>query len=45
MRQPGRHSLRTRARDDAGHVQPDHAQWNDYGYGNHAVSPHFFYSV
>jgi DMSO/TMAO reductase YedYZ molybdopterin-dependent catalytic subunit len=33
----GRHTLRSRARDAAGRVQPDVAEWNRYGYGNHAV--------
>src|SRR5262245_52920933 len=34
---PGRHSLRARATDAAGHVQPDLPPWNRLGYGNNAV--------
>jgi DMSO/TMAO reductase YedYZ molybdopterin-dependent catalytic subunit len=33
----GRHTLRARATDAAGHVQPDVTEWNAYGYGNNAV--------
>ncbi|MEO8329646.1 MAG: sulfite oxidase, partial [Candidatus Nanopelagicales bacterium] len=35
--QPGRHSLRARATDAAGNVQPDVPPWNRLGYGNNAV--------
>ena len=34
---PGRHSLRARASDAAGNVQPDVPPWNRLGYGNNAV--------
>ncbi|MFF5078043.1 sulfite oxidase [Actinoplanes sp. NPDC000266] len=34
---PGRHSLRARARDVAGNVQPEVPPWNRLGYGNNAV--------
>jgi DMSO/TMAO reductase YedYZ molybdopterin-dependent catalytic subunit len=34
---PGRHSIRARARDAAGNVQPDVPPWNRLGYGNNAV--------
>lgn len=30
-------TVRTRARDAAGNVQPDRAEWNDLGYGNNAI--------
>ena len=40
----GRHTIRTRARDQAGRVQPDVAEWNVHGYGNHAVQSTIFYS-
>lgn len=33
----GRHSLRARATDAAGNVQPDVAPWNRLGYGNNAI--------
>jgi DMSO/TMAO reductase YedYZ molybdopterin-dependent catalytic subunit len=33
----GRHALRARATDAAGHVQPDVPPWNRIGYGNNAV--------
>jgi hypothetical protein len=33
----GRHSLRARAADAAGNVQPDVPPWNRLGYGNNAV--------
>jgi DMSO/TMAO reductase YedYZ molybdopterin-dependent catalytic subunit len=42
--EPGRHVLRARARDAAGHVQPDVAPWNEHGYGNNAVTPIVFYA-
>jgi DMSO/TMAO reductase YedYZ molybdopterin-dependent catalytic subunit len=38
----GRHSLRCRARDAAGRVQPERAEWNAFGYGHHAVHAHLF---
>jgi DMSO/TMAO reductase YedYZ molybdopterin-dependent catalytic subunit len=34
---PGRHELRSRARDEAGNAQPDEPEWNLGGYGNNAV--------
>ena len=34
---PGRHSLRARATDAAGKVQPDVPPWNRLGYGNNAI--------
>ena len=34
---PGRYTLRARATDAAGHVQPDVPPWNRLGYGNNAV--------
>lgn len=34
---PGEYTLRTRATDAAGNVQPDTARWNRLGYGNNAV--------
>jgi DMSO/TMAO reductase YedYZ molybdopterin-dependent catalytic subunit len=34
---PGRHSLRARATDAAGDVQPEVPPWNRLGYGNNAV--------
>ena len=34
---PGRHTLRARATDAAGNVQPDIPPWNRLGYGNNAV--------
>ncbi|HEY6758742.1 MAG TPA: sulfite oxidase [Baekduia sp.] len=33
----GRHTLRARATDAAGHTQPDVPPWNRLGYGNNAV--------
>lgn len=33
----GRHSMRARATDSAGNVQPDVPPWNRLGYGNNAV--------
>jgi len=38
---PGRHSLRARATDAAGNVQPDVPPWNRLGYGNNAVEVQF----
>ena len=29
--------LRARAMDCAGRVQPDHAEWNQLGYGNNSI--------
>jgi DMSO/TMAO reductase YedYZ molybdopterin-dependent catalytic subunit len=34
---PGRHTLRSRATDAAGNVQPDTPPWNRLGYGNNAI--------
>jgi DMSO/TMAO reductase YedYZ molybdopterin-dependent catalytic subunit len=34
---PGRHTLRARATDAAGNVQPDVPPWNRIGYGNNAI--------
>jgi DMSO/TMAO reductase YedYZ molybdopterin-dependent catalytic subunit len=34
---PGRHSLRARATDASGNVQPDVPPWNRLGYGNNAI--------
>lgn len=34
---PGRHVLRSRARDSSGAVQPDSPAWNRLGYGNNAI--------
>jgi DMSO/TMAO reductase YedYZ molybdopterin-dependent catalytic subunit len=34
---PGRHTLRARATDAAGNLQPDTPPWNRLGYGNNAV--------
>jgi hypothetical protein len=33
----GRHTLRARATDAAGNVQPDVPSWNRLGYGNNAI--------
>jgi hypothetical protein len=33
----GRHTLRARATDAAGNVQPEAPRWNRLGYGNNAV--------
>jgi DMSO/TMAO reductase YedYZ molybdopterin-dependent catalytic subunit len=43
--EPGRHVVRSRARDAAGRVQPDVAAWNKHGYGNNAIVPVPFYVV
>ncbi len=34
---PGRHTIRARATDTAGHTQPDSPPWNRLGYGNNAI--------
>jgi len=34
---PGRHSIRVRATDAAGNVQPEVPPWNRLGYGNNSV--------
>ena len=33
----GRHTLRARATDAAGHTQPEVPPWNRLGYGNNAI--------
>jgi hypothetical protein len=33
----GRHSLRARATNEAGNVDPDIPHWNRLGYGNNAI--------
>ena len=33
----GRHTVRARATDAAGNVQPDVPPWNRLGYGNNAI--------
>jgi DMSO/TMAO reductase YedYZ molybdopterin-dependent catalytic subunit len=38
---PGRHTLRARATDAGGNVQPDVAPWNRLGYGNNAIEVFF----
>jgi DMSO/TMAO reductase YedYZ molybdopterin-dependent catalytic subunit len=35
----GRHSIRARASDSSGAMQPDRPAWNKLGYGNHAIHP------
>ncbi|MGX5696550.1 sulfite oxidase [Agromyces soli] len=35
--EPGRHTLRVRATDAAGNVQPEVPEWNRLGYGNNAI--------
>jgi DMSO/TMAO reductase YedYZ molybdopterin-dependent catalytic subunit len=37
---PGRYTVRIRATDAAGHVQPDRVPWNEQGYLYHAVVDH-----
>jgi len=37
VRDAGRHTLRVRATDAAGNVQPESPRWNRLGYGNNAV--------
>ncbi len=34
----GRHSLRSRATDTAGNIQPGRSDWNRLGYGNNAIA-------
>jgi hypothetical protein len=36
-RTPGRHSLRARATDAVGNMQPDVPPWKRIGYGNNAI--------
>ena len=38
--QSGPHTIKSRARDDQGKEQPDHADWNPLGYGNNGVNEH-----
>jgi DMSO/TMAO reductase YedYZ molybdopterin-dependent catalytic subunit len=38
--QPGRYTLKARAVDSRGRMQPDAAQWNVLGYGNNGVQEH-----
>jgi DMSO/TMAO reductase YedYZ molybdopterin-dependent catalytic subunit len=38
----GRHTVRSRATDTAGNVQPEVVEWNSLGYGNNAVLPIVF---
>lgn len=45
VRTGGRHTLRSRARDGAGEVQPEAPPWNALGYGNNAVVTTTFYVV
>ncbi len=40
---PGKHSLRCRARDAAGNLQPERAAYNSLGYGNNAIGARPFY--
>lgn len=37
LREPGRHTMRARATDAAGNVQPESPDWNRLGYGNNAI--------
>jgi hypothetical protein len=37
LRDPGRQTLRARATDAAGNVQPESPNWNRFGYGNNAI--------
>ena len=37
----GRHTLRARATDAAGNVQPEIPPWNRLGYGNNAIEVNF----
>jgi DMSO/TMAO reductase YedYZ molybdopterin-dependent catalytic subunit len=39
----GRHTVRSRATDAAGNIQPETVEWNPLGYGNNAVRPVVFY--
>lgn len=45
VRDAGRHTLRSRARDAAGRVQPEVAPWNQLGYGNNAVATTAFHVI
>jgi DMSO/TMAO reductase YedYZ molybdopterin-dependent catalytic subunit len=42
---PGRTTIRARATDQAGHTQPDRAEWNRLGYGNNAIQEVAFRAV
>jgi DMSO/TMAO reductase YedYZ molybdopterin-dependent catalytic subunit len=33
----GASEMRARATDQAGHIQPEHAEWNSHGYGNNSI--------
>jgi DMSO/TMAO reductase YedYZ molybdopterin-dependent catalytic subunit len=35
--QPGASSMRARATDEAGNIQPERAEWNNLGYGNNSI--------
>jgi DMSO/TMAO reductase YedYZ molybdopterin-dependent catalytic subunit len=35
--QPGASDMRARATDQAGHIQPERAEWNSHGYGNNSI--------
>ena len=37
---PGKHTLTTRATDEAGNTQPDEVPFNEEGYLFHQVLPH-----
>jgi DMSO/TMAO reductase YedYZ molybdopterin-dependent catalytic subunit len=42
VRSAGRHSLRSRAHDAAGRVQPESPDPNELGYGNHSIQTQLF---
>lgn len=43
LRDAGRHTLRVRATDAAGNVQPELPEWNRLGYGNNAIELIYVY--